>query len=95
EIQLKKCNDAFSELHLNLNETDRNEYAIHIRSVEHQIADLKQRVTYFEQLSIEHQTEYKNFEKNLKLFELNMNAFKDSVQRRLLEITIDDLLIID
>ncbi|CAF3475042.1 unnamed protein product [Rotaria socialis] len=95
EIQLKKCNDAFSGLHLNLNETDRNEYAIHIRSVEHQIADLKQRVTYFEQLSIEHQTEYKNFEKNLKLFELNMSAFKDSVQRRLLEITIDDLLIID
>lgn len=64
-------------------------------SVEHQIADLKQRINYLEQLFNEHQTEYKNFQKNLKLFDLNMIAFQESIERRLIEVTIDDIIIID
>ncbi|CAF4065047.1 unnamed protein product, partial [Rotaria sordida] len=95
EIQLKTCYDTLNGLHTNLNEIDRNEYTNHIRSVENQIADIKQRLIHFEKLSIEHQTEYKNFEKNLQLFELNINTFKQTLEIRLMEITIDDMKIID
>ncbi|CAF4123333.1 unnamed protein product, partial [Rotaria sordida] len=95
EIQLKTCYDTLNGLHRNLNEIDRNEYTNHIRSVENQIADIKQRLIHFEKLSIEHQNEYKNFEKNLQLFVLNINTFKQTLQIRLMQITIDDMKIID
>ncbi|CAF4231420.1 unnamed protein product, partial [Rotaria sordida] len=95
EIQLKTCYDTLNGLHRNLNEIDRNEYTNHIRSVENQIADIKQRLIHFEKLSIEHQNEYKHFEKNLQLFVFNINTFKQTLQIRLMQITIDDMKIID
>ncbi|CAF1349498.1 unnamed protein product, partial [Rotaria sordida] len=55
---------------------------------------IKQRLIHFEKLSIEHQNEYKNFEKNLQLFLLNINRFKQTLQIRLMQITIDDMKII-
>lgn len=65
------------------------------RSVEHQIADIKQRLAYYEKLSIEHQNEYMNLDQNLQLFKLNIDKFKDSFQTQLLQITIEDIRIID
>ena len=97
----------------NINETDRHEYASHIRfelkslfsvnmnnfpsfsSVEHQIADIKQRLIHFEQLSIEHQNECRNFEKNLQLFKLNINNFKQTIESNLMQVTINNITKID
>jgi hypothetical protein len=64
-------------------------------SVEHQIADIKQRLNHIEHLSLEHQTEYKNFEENLQLFQLNINTFKQTLPTRLMQITIEDIRTID
>ena len=113
---MKTCYDTLNGLSSNLNETDRHEYASHIRfelkslfsintnnfsicsffsSVEHQIADIKQRLIHFEQLSIEHQNEYRNFEKNLQLFELNINNFKQTIESDLMQVTINNVTKID
>ncbi len=64
-------------------------------SVEHQIADFKQRLNHIQHLSIEHQTEYKTFEKNLQLFQLNIDTLKQTLQTRLIQITIENIRTID
>jgi hypothetical protein len=61
------------------------------RSVEHQIADIKQRLTHIEHLAMEHQTEYKNFEENLQRFGVNLDTFKQTLEARLIEITMNDM----
>jgi hypothetical protein len=64
-------------------------------SVEHHIADMKQRLNHLKQLSIEHQTEYKNFEKNLQLFQFDVDKSKQTIPTRLMQITVEDIRIID
>lgn len=69
----------FNEISVQINEIDRNEYTSHIRSVEHQIADVKQRLTYLEQQSIEHETQFKNFDENLRKFEVHFQTFQQTI----------------
>ena len=64
-------------------------------SVEHQIADIKQRLSHIEHLAIEHETEYKNFEENLQGFGINVDTFKQTLQINLMEITMDGMTGID
>jgi len=60
-------------------------------SVEHQIADIKQRLSHIEHIAIENETEYKNFEENLQEFGVNLDTFKQTLETRLIEITMNDV----
>ncbi|CAF3855305.1 unnamed protein product, partial [Adineta steineri] len=95
ETQLNICLEALNELNPNLNDIDRNEYTSHIRSVENQIADIKQRLNHIENITIEHQIKYENFEENLQEFIRNIDPFQQTLQTRLIDVTIDDMGIID
>lgn len=111
--QLQACADALNDFQSNLNETDRNQYASHIRfvfaveiqarqtitmvssSVEHQIADMKQRLKHTEQVTIEHDTDYRQFEEKLYGFQSNVNELGQRLGSRVKQITIDDIGLID
>ena len=111
--QLQACADALNDFQSNLNETDRHQYASHIRfvfsieiqarqtlptvssSVEHRIADMKQRLKHTEQVTIEHDTEYRQFEENLHGFQSNVNDLGHRLGSRVKQITIDDIGTID
>ncbi|UJR37453.1 hypothetical protein I4U23_030156 [Adineta vaga] len=95
EIQLNLCLDALNELQPNLNDIDQNEYTNHIRSVEHQIADVRQRLNDIKQISMENQTKYQHFEENLQGFGLNIDTFKQTLETRLMDITIDNIRTLD
>ncbi len=56
---------------------------------------MKQRLNHLKQLSIEHQTEYKNFENNLQLFQFDVDKSKQTIPTRLMQLTIEDIRIID
>jgi hypothetical protein len=71
------------------------QFLLSCSSVEHQIADIKQRLIHIKHLSIEHQTEYNTFEKNLHLFQLKISTFKHTIEIRLIQITIEDIRTID
>jgi hypothetical protein len=60
-------------------------------TVEHQIADIKQRLTHIEHKAIENEIEYKNFEENLQGFGVNLDTFKQTLETRLIEITMNDV----
>ncbi len=64
-------------------------------SVEHHIADMRQRLNHLQQLSIEHQTEYKIFENDLQLFQLDIDKSKQTIPTRLMQITVEDIRTID
>ena len=63
--------------------------------MEHQIADAKQRLTHIEQLSIENNTKYQNFEENLQEFDASTNRLRESLETRLEEATVDDIRALD
>lgn len=65
------------------------------RSVEHHLADVKQRLNYLQQLSLAHQTEYKTFENNLQSFRSNNDRLKQTIPSQLNQITVEDIRTID
>ena len=56
---------------------------------------MKQRLNYLQQLSLEHQTEYKKFENNLQLLRAKNDQFKQRIPSQLAQITIEDIRTID
>jgi len=70
-------------------------FFIFYSSVEHQIADLKQRLVHLEQQSIEHQTAFKNFDDNLRLFQTNFQTLQQSIEKRLVDLSVEEIHQID
>lgn len=64
-------------------------------SVEHHLADVKQRLNYLQQLSLAHQTDCKTFEDNLQSCRSSNDRLKQTIPSQLKQITIEDIRTID
>ena len=56
---------------------------------------MKQRLNHLKKLSIEHQTEYKNFENNFQLFQFDVDKSKQTIPALLMQLTVEDIRTID